>query len=129
VEEVVEMFEGSKHFAAAFDGSWQKRGHTSLSGVVPATSLETGKVIDVECLKKYCHGCHNHTGKHQCVLNFEGFSGGMESAGVPKLFQRSVQNYGVWYTKYLGDGDSIGFLKVTEAKPYGDSEKLKSLNV
>jgi hypothetical protein len=49
----------------------------------------------------------------------------MESAGILKLFQRSVQNYDVWYTKYLGDGDSRGFLKATEAKPYGDSVTIE----
>jgi hypothetical protein len=127
VKEAVDMNDDSKYLAAAFDGFWQKRGQTSLSGVVSATSIETGKVTDVECLTKYCHGCHNHTGKHHCVLNFEGFSGGMESAGVLKLFQRSVQNYGVWYTKYLGDGDSKGFLKVTEAKPCGNSVTIGKL--
>ena len=44
------------HVAAGFDGSWQKRSHSSLNGVVTGASLETGKVIDVECLKKYCQG-------------------------------------------------------------------------
>jgi hypothetical protein len=29
-----------KHFAAAFNGSWQKRGHSSLHGVVTGVSLE-----------------------------------------------------------------------------------------
>lgn len=45
-----------EHVAAAFDGSWQKRGHSSLNGVVTGASLETGKVIDIQCLKKYCQG-------------------------------------------------------------------------
>jgi hypothetical protein len=45
-----------EHVAAAFDGSWPKRSHASLDGVVTGASLETGKVIDVECLKKYCQG-------------------------------------------------------------------------
>jgi hypothetical protein len=106
VKEIVEMNDGSKHFAASFDESWQKRGHSSLSGVVTTTFLEIGKVTGVECLIKYCHGCHNHTGMHECVLNFEGFSGRMKSAGILNLFQRLVQNYGVWCTKYVGDGDS-----------------------
>jgi hypothetical protein len=60
----VKMNDGNKHVAAAFDGSWQKKGHTSLNRVVTVTSLEIGIVVDVECLAKYCHGCQNHTGKH-----------------------------------------------------------------
>lgn len=34
----------------------KKRGQSSLNGVVTGASLEKGKVIDVECLKKYCQG-------------------------------------------------------------------------
>ncbi|GFW73759.1 polynucleotide 5'-hydroxyl-kinase NOL9 [Trichonephila clavipes] len=36
------MNNSSRDITAAFDGSWQKRGHTSLNGVVSAISLETG---------------------------------------------------------------------------------------
>ncbi|GFT60636.1 uncharacterized protein TNCV_1789251 [Trichonephila clavipes] len=39
VEETVEMNNNNRDITAAFDGSWQKRGHTSLNGVVSATSL------------------------------------------------------------------------------------------
>ncbi|GFU90921.1 uncharacterized protein TNCV_4922541 [Trichonephila clavipes] len=39
VEETVEMNNSNRNITAAFDGSWQKRGHTSLNGVVSATSL------------------------------------------------------------------------------------------
>ncbi|GFV66859.1 uncharacterized protein TNCV_4258341 [Trichonephila clavipes] len=53
VEETVEMNNSNRDITAAFDRSWQKRGHTSLNGVV-ATSLEIDKVLDFECLSKYC---------------------------------------------------------------------------
>lgn len=33
---------------AAFDGTWQKRGHASKNGVVCATSVLNNKVIDVQ---------------------------------------------------------------------------------
>ncbi|GFU81966.1 uncharacterized protein TNCV_516471 [Trichonephila clavipes] len=39
VEETVEMNNRNRDITAAFDGSWQERGHTSLNGVVSATSL------------------------------------------------------------------------------------------
>ncbi|GFW43071.1 uncharacterized protein TNCV_1474661 [Trichonephila clavipes] len=38
--------EHNKNIAIALDGTWQKRGHTSKNGVVTATSLDNGKVID-----------------------------------------------------------------------------------
>ncbi|GFX61561.1 uncharacterized protein TNCV_2745361 [Trichonephila clavipes] len=63
VEETVEMNNGNRDITAAFDGSWKKRGHTSLNGVVSATSLETGKVLDFECLRKYCFVCKNKINK------------------------------------------------------------------
>ncbi|GFT77246.1 uncharacterized protein TNCV_182681 [Trichonephila clavipes] len=35
--------EGNKNIAVAVDGIWQKRGYTSLNGVVTVTSIDTGK--------------------------------------------------------------------------------------
>ena len=32
------------HITACFDGSWQKRGHPSLNGIISATSFDTGEV-------------------------------------------------------------------------------------
>ncbi|GFV88509.1 uncharacterized protein TNCV_1243221 [Trichonephila clavipes] len=42
--------------AVAVDGTWHKRGYSSLNGVVCTTSLsvENGKVIDFDALTKYC---------------------------------------------------------------------------
>lgn len=127
IQETLESNDGNNNIAAAFDGTWQKRGHTSLNGVVTATSLETGKVIDIECLTKYCYGCKTSNADHECVINFSGYSGGMESEGVLKIFQRSEKNYGVRYVQYLGDGDSKGFMKVVQAKPYGDDTQIEKL--
>lgn len=127
VEETVLYNEGDTDIAAAFDGTWQKRGHLSLNGVVTATSLENGKVIDIECMTKYCHGCKVNKQDHVCVQNFSGYSGGMESEGVLRIFQRSEENYGVRYVKYLGDGDSKGFGNVLENMPYGRTVKIEKL--
>lgn len=51
---------GSKDIAAAFDGTWQKRGHTSRNGVVTVTSFDTGKVLDFECFSKCCIVCYRN---------------------------------------------------------------------
>ena len=35
------------------DGTWQKRGHSSMNGCVTALSMDTGKCLDVEVLTRY----------------------------------------------------------------------------
>ncbi|GBN94310.1 hypothetical protein AVEN_121589-1 [Araneus ventricosus] len=42
------------NIAVAVDGTWHKRGYTSHNGVVTVTSVDTGKVIDVDVVSKYC---------------------------------------------------------------------------
>ncbi|GFT74954.1 uncharacterized protein NPIL_290321 [Nephila pilipes] len=81
VHEAVEENEGGRDIAVAVDGSWQKRGFSSKNGVVTVTSVDTGKVIDVEILSKHCI-CPNKT-KHlqNCKRNFVGYSGKMEVTG------------------------------------------------
>ena len=39
------------------DGTWQKRGFTSLYRVVFVIGYETGKVLDYHVMSKYCPGC------------------------------------------------------------------------
>ena len=44
-----------KRCRVSIDGSWQKRGHTSLNGVVTAVSGD--KCLDIEVMMKHCNGC------------------------------------------------------------------------
>ncbi|GBN39555.1 hypothetical protein AVEN_158802-1 [Araneus ventricosus] len=131
VEGVVSRNDNSRDITVALDGTWQKRGHTSINGVITATSLDTGKVRDFECLCKYCFTCENKSNDcKECQENYEGYSGGMESEGAIRMFQRSVSTRNVRYAKYLGDGDSKGFLKISESKVYEDElvvEKLECI--
>jgi hypothetical protein len=39
------------------DGTWKRRGYSSLNGQVTTISMETGKCLDVEILCKVCHTC------------------------------------------------------------------------
>lgn len=126
-EEAIAINEDSRDICVAFDGTWQRRGHKSLNGVVSATSFDSGKVLDIEVLSKYCLGCNKNTENHKCNRNYEGFSGGMESTGVLNIFHRSEATRGIRYSKYLGDGDSKAFMKVQEAKPYGDNLDIVKL--
>lgn len=130
VQEVVDKTENSD-LTVAIDGSWQKRGHTSLNGVVTATSIETGKVLDVHALSKYCQGCQlakeHLKEKHEyyCELNYTGNSGGMEIEGARAIFSRSMMTRGVRYLTYLGDGDSKGYAGVCEDEPYGPDVEIE----
>lgn len=117
--------------AVCLDGSWQRRGNTSLNGFVSVTSFDSGKVLDVAVLSKYCQVCtvsknKMNTPEHECTQNFTGSSGAMEVAGALKVFENSKCR-GVRYVKYLGDGDCNGFKKVSESKPYGDDIKIEKL--
>ncbi|GFU54931.1 uncharacterized protein TNCV_3825751 [Trichonephila clavipes] len=62
VREAVDENDGKMDLAVAVDGSWQKRGFSSKNGLVTVTSVDTGKVIDVEVFSKHCI-CPNKT-KH-----------------------------------------------------------------
>lgn len=135
--EAIEENDGCKDITGAFDGTWQKRGFTSLNGVITVTSFDTGKVLDFESFSKYCAGCknkHNQQStekkelhKKMCSCNYSGSSGGMEVEGARRICARSETKLGVRYTQYLGDGDSKGFSAVLEAKPYGNEVEIKKM--
>jgi hypothetical protein len=74
-------------YVAVFDGSWQKRSHTSLNGIVLATLLDTGKIIVGEVLSKHCQLCVSSMGKeHKCTENYDGYGGWMEVNGALGIF-------------------------------------------
>lgn len=129
--EAVNENNGNTDIAAAFDGTWQRRGHSSLNGVITATSFDTGKVLDMECVTKYCQKCAQNRTQCQegCLKNYSGSSGGMEGVGVVNIFARSIETRGVRYVKYLGDGDSNSYGSICAKKPYGEVaiEKLECI--
>ena len=123
-----------------FDGTWQKRGFSSLIGGVSCISVDTGKVIDFEILQKYCRKCRaiemhdNNAVKfyqmklmHKCNKNYTGSSPGMEVDGVRRIFRRSVATRKLRYTHYIGDGDSKTFEAISQERPYGDNIQISKL--
>ncbi|GFV18878.1 uncharacterized protein TNCV_4757631 [Trichonephila clavipes] len=50
--ETLSFNNGNPNVPVAIDGTWQKRGHTSLNGVVTAVSVDSGKVVDAEILSR-----------------------------------------------------------------------------
>ena len=54
------------------DGTWQKRDHKSLNGAVTATTVDTGKVVDVCVVTKYCTCLDKQNNEENCTANYEG---------------------------------------------------------
>ncbi len=42
------------------DGTWQRRGHSSMNGCVTTLSIDTDKCLAVAVLSKVCRGCQRH---------------------------------------------------------------------
>ncbi|GFV32949.1 uncharacterized protein TNCV_1745911 [Trichonephila clavipes] len=99
------------------DGTWQRRGYSSMNGCVAALSVDTGKVVDIEVMSSYCPTCRNiskmprriesetFAADHVCHSNFQGFALKMEAVGATRIFQRSIVKRGFKYAHYYGDGD------------------------
>ena len=87
----------------AIDGTWQKRGFSSLNGAVVATSKE-GKVMDYQVMSKHCMGCRiwksregtpeydNWKASHICSINHQKSAGAMEAEGAVAIFNCDQMN-------------------------------------
>ena len=113
------------------DGTWQKRGHDSLNGVVTIIRNDVRQCIDYRVLStKKCNACSKWETKkdavefekfiseHECSINHRGSAGSVEAKGVVECFQLSVENRKLQYTKFIGDGDSKTHTSIFTADPY-----------
>eukprot|EP00117_Sycon_ciliatum_P019597 scpid91926/ scgid17719/ len=55
--------DGCKDIAVSTDGTWMRRGYSSLYGVQSAIAFDTGKLIDVEMLSRSCPACSHWSSK------------------------------------------------------------------
>lgn len=117
------------------DGTWKKRGYSSLYGVASLIGYYTGKVVDIFVKSSYCHECktwasrlnsaeyeewhEDHVNNGKCHANHTGAAGNMEVDAIKSMFERSMEN-GVRYRNYVGDGDSKTFSGLVNSKPYGE---------
>ncbi|GBO40547.1 hypothetical protein AVEN_147217-1 [Araneus ventricosus] len=114
--------------SVSVDGTWQRRGYSSLNGVVIAISILSGKVIDMEVMSQFCKKCDAKTSsssfalKHQCA-NHKGSSGNMEVIGAYRIFEHSVNSRGLIYSEYFADGDSKGYDEIKDI--YGTNSVVK----
>ncbi|XP_057301380.1 uncharacterized protein LOC130635880 [Hydractinia symbiolongicarpus] len=113
----------------SLDGTWQKRGHASLNGVV--TACHDGKCVDVYVMSKHCSVCQlkrqslqplefeDWYKTHDCKINHIKSSGAMEGVGAVEIFSRSTKR-DLIYHEYLGDGDTSSYKEVVASNPYGN---------
>ena len=111
----------------SFDGTWAKRGFTSLTGVFFAISVDTGEVLDYTVLSKACQKCalkesqcegdiekfnewrREHLANDECDINFNGSSPAMEAEGASIPWNRSIELHNLHYKWMVSDGDSKAF--------------------
>ncbi|GFT79952.1 uncharacterized protein TNCV_4598381 [Trichonephila clavipes] len=95
---------------------------SSKNGLVTVTSVDPGKVIDVEnCI------CRTKPSIFKIVREILKATAVRWNSWSSIHFQRSQSLYNVRYTKYLGDGDSKTFTSIVENKVYGDHCSVEKL--
>ena len=140
-EKTLENEGSDDHFTASGDGTWKKRGHTSRFGVTTLAGKYCKKIIYSIVKSTYCKSCEvwekkkdTHPeeyeewleGHDDCDINHIGSAGKMEVDSVNEMFSRSVEKYGVKYTRYIGDGDSATYKGLLNLNPYDSPvEKLE----
>ena len=139
------MTEGSLlDIAVSFDGTWAKRGHSSLFGVVFVISVDSGEASDFHVLSKFCKSCsiwENKKGneptkyeewkaRHEsvCTANFRGSSQAMEMEGALIMWRRSVEKHNMRYKFMVSDGDSKSFDAVSASQVYGEDFVMEKID-
>ncbi|KOC70147.1 hypothetical protein WH47_08408, partial [Habropoda laboriosa] len=124
--------EKAEELTVSGDGTWMKRGYSSLLGVSTLISFYSGKVLDLIVKCSYCKTCEfwkNFEGteeydewenKHsdKCSANHNGSAGKMEVDSIVEMFKRSETLYNVRYGNYVGDGDSKTYKGIVDSNPY-----------
>ncbi|GFV17324.1 uncharacterized protein TNCV_148001 [Trichonephila clavipes] len=51
------------------DGTWQRRGYSSMNGCVSVISIDSGKMLDVEFMSKVCRLCNSKNKELNTIHN------------------------------------------------------------
>jgi len=126
------------HLTVSGDGTWSKRGFSSLFGVITLIGKYTNKVLDVVIKSSFCKACslrkHDDSieellwqeeHEQNCTINHSGSAGKIEVDGIIEMFKRSQDLHGAMYENYIGDGDSKTFKNLLNENPYGDELLVK----
>ena len=96
-----ELKRTSTDVAVSCDGSWQKRGFSSLNGHVTVISVDSGKCLDLRVKTKKCAACtawenkkdsdeyQEFIAQHECTINHVESAGAMESVGLVETLSSS----------------------------------------
>ena len=132
--------------AVSFDGTWAKRGHTSLFGVTFVISVDSGEVLDYEVLSKFCSICSHierqkvdnpdnyqrkrelHQNSGRCKVNYEGSSNAMEVKGAVRMWHRSIKKHGFRYMFMVSDEDSKSYNSVADSHCYGSNAVIQKID-
>ncbi|CAF3873911.1 unnamed protein product [Rotaria magnacalcarata] len=124
------------------DGFWQTRDFQSAHGAAAISSCTMApQVLDIETCSKTCnvHFLSKSLIQQSTMTlsspiavkkNFDKSFGTMEATAVLNMFKRPASKYGVYYTKYVGDGDSKTHHILSKNPPYTDKpiQKIEDLN-
>lgn len=127
------------HFTVSGDGSWKKRGFSSLFSVTTLIGKNSGKIIDLVVKSSCCQSCiywknKRHTAdylqwledhKEMCAINLSGSAEQMEIDSMKEMFARSEEEFGTKYVNYIGDANSKIFIALLDLQPYGEDVILK----
>lgn len=127
------------HLTVSGDGTWSKRGFSSLFGAITLIGKYSNKILDLVVNSKCCQACYqrndkgstdeyqswyeNH--KEQCASNHDGSK--KEVDGIIEMFRRSDEIHKVKYATYVGDDDTETFKSLLETHPYGEELIVKKL--
>ena len=135
VEEIAEKGvkddKGVVEVAVSGDGTWQRRGYSWLNGIFACMSIDSGKVLDIEPMSRYCKVCVVNKkikesdpnkyevvkAEHKCKANYHGSAPNMEAVGAKRIFERSVAKNNLRYVEFYGDGDSKSFSTIENVYP------------
>ncbi|GFV93361.1 uncharacterized protein TNCV_3685841 [Trichonephila clavipes] len=126
IRQLKKSIHGTVNCGVSVDGTWQRRGFSSLNGCVSAISVDTGKIIDFKTLSQFCRKCNSKTEQQNVKLqcnHHKGSSSSMEPVGAYRIFERSEDHRMLRYTDYYGDGDSKAFDAVKDI--YGKDSVTK----
>ncbi|GFY25339.1 uncharacterized protein TNCV_2484591 [Trichonephila clavipes] len=127
--------------SVSYDGTSQKRGHTSNLGLGIIIDALSGFVLDFEVLSKHCQNCvaagrdmgvesaefHIWQKGHadECDKNFDGISGAMEMHAILIKWRRSISDCQMRFVS-MSDGDSKTFQFLSDNQIYGSDIKIET---
>ncbi|KAG8229879.1 hypothetical protein J437_LFUL008271 [Ladona fulva] len=140
IEKTREAENGEENLTVCGDGSWSKRGFSSMYGVITLIGQKTSKVLDNAVKSTFCHVCISMKSKagtaefdqwysehkEQCFINHDGSAGKMEVDGMLEIFARSIELHNTKYKRYIGDGDTKTFTSLLKVDK--DLEKKECIN-